>query len=116
MMPRMTKKIKIPAFQESLMALMKPTSTGSAPAISKEPPTTKFRVSTGLKPASSRAPTTMPTNRDEYASFVIKASTIATMGGTSDQNVPMNSMFPPQEIKQAMIAWPWIFPKDSLRP
>ena len=85
----------MPALPELLTALMKPTevSSPSTPATVLE--MMLFIVSMGLKPATSRAPTTMPMNSELYVSLVMRASTMATSGGTSDQNVPTNSTFPP---------------------
>ena len=53
MMPSSTRNMKMPAFQPSAMAPMKPSliMVSSAP--------------TGLKPAANSAPTRMPTNREE---------------------------------------------------
>ena len=46
------------------------------------------RAATGAKFAQKRAPTSTPMNREEYASLVIRANTMARMGGTRAQKVP----------------------------
>ena len=42
--------------------------------------------------AQTMPPVIMPTNSDEYTSFVISARPIATMGGSSDHIVPTASV------------------------
>ena len=48
------------------------------------------KESQGENPVYSSAPTATPTNRELYTSFVRNASTIASNGGTSDHQVPIN--------------------------
>ena len=45
-------------------------------------------MATGAKLHWNRAPTRMPINRDEKASLVIRARTMATTGGIRAQKVP----------------------------
>ena len=49
-------------------------------------------VAMGEKLQTKSAPMTTPMKREEYASLVISASVMATMGGTSAQKVPTNCM------------------------
>ena len=44
----------------------------------------------GLNPPTINAPTAIPTNNELYTSFVIKAKTIAMIGGKIDHTVPIN--------------------------
>ena len=78
MMPSRTRKRKMPAL--SAIAAMMPSLTIMS------------IVATGAKPQAKSAPITTPIKRDEYASFVISASVMAMMGGTSAQKVPTNCM------------------------
>ena len=63
-MPSMMRKMKIPALLGLLTALIKPTvvSSPSTPGTVLE--MMLFIVSMGLKPATSKAPTTMPMNSE----------------------------------------------------
>ena len=74
MMPSSTRNRKMPALpaMASIMPLLMMVSS----------------VSTGAKLDWNSAPTRMPINRDEYASLVIRARTMATTGGTRAQKVP----------------------------
>ena len=56
--------------------------------------TSASTVPTTLNRLYSSAPTRMPTNSELYTSLVISASTMATSGGTRDQNVPKNGLVP----------------------
>ena len=74
MLPRITRNMEMPAR----------SATGSdKPFIA-----TVLKDSTGLKPFTRRAPTTMPQKRDEYTSFVSRARKIAIRAGNIAQKVP----------------------------
>ena len=103
----------MPAFSAS--AGTKPVVTASSsvpPGGTKVPFVMTFTVSMGSKPASSTAPTTMPMNSELYVSLVMSASTIATIGGTSAQNVLTNSI--PYPLLRA--ARPWLDRKKGPPP
>ena len=74
--PRITKKIKIPAFHVSAITAKNPSFI----IVSNEV--------IGLNSPMNNAPQTIPTNNDEYTSLVTNANTIAIIGGTSATNVP----------------------------
>ena len=75
MMPRSTRNRnkKMPAL---------PSMADTSPSL-----TMVSRVATGAKLHWNSAPTRMPMKREEYASLVIRARTMATMGGTRAQKV-----------------------------
>ena len=73
MMPSSTRNKKMPAL---------PSMADTSPSL-----TMVSRVATGAKLHWNSAPTRMPMKREEYASLVIRARTMATMGGTRAQKV-----------------------------
>ena len=78
MMPSRTRKRKMPAL--------------SATAVTRPSLTIMSIVAMGEKLQANSAPITTPMKREEYASLVISARVMATMGGTSAQKVPTNCM------------------------
>ena len=58
----------------------------------KPPLNSRFMVFSKWKLFSSSAPAAMPTNREEYTSLVISASTMAMMGGISAQKLFRNGL------------------------
>ena len=85
MMPRMTRNTMMAMLPESETVVTIPLS----------PSTSCTSVSQGAKLLTSRAPTRQPRNREEYTSLLIRASTMATMGGSRDQKVPANGVVAP---------------------
>ena len=67
------------------------------------PSTSCTSVSQGRKLLTSRAPTRQPRNREEYTSLLIRASTMATMGGSRDQKVPANGVAAPSTMMGASL-------------
>ena len=78
MMPRTTRN--------TMMAMLPASET--VVTIPLSPSTSWTTVSQGWKLLTSSAPTRQPRNREEYTSLEIRASTMATMGGSRDQKVP----------------------------
>ena len=76
--PSITRKIRIPIFQ--LLA-----SLNTIPPLSLK--NMVFIISSRLPLLYSSAPTIIPVNSDEYTSFVINASAIATTGGSNANTV-----------------------------
>ena len=83
---------------------MAPSSTSkkkifrSMPSIRVRNRVSKLRQ--GAKPSVSSAPTTHPASREEYTSLVAKASTMATVGGSSAQPVAAKEAGPPRSAKE----------------
>ena len=71
--PRITRNINMPAVPET--ADISPSLTILSSAV------------TGFQLAARSPPRTIPINREEYTSFVIRARAMATSGGTNAQNV-----------------------------
>ena len=69
-----------------MMAMLPESDT--VVTIPLSPCTSWTTVSQGWKLLTSSAPTRQPRNREEYTSLLIRASTMATMGGSRDQKVP----------------------------
>ena len=82
MMPSTTRKTMMAMLPESATVVTIPLS----------PSTSCTSVFQGWKLLTSRAPTRQPRNREEYTSLLIRASTMATMGGSRDQKVPANGV------------------------
>ena len=84
-MPSTTRKMKMPALSATAGTMPSPTMVSS--------------VVTGLKPATSRAPMTMPTKSETYTSLVTSAKTMAMSAGAKAQAVLTNSTSLPFCVK-----------------
>ena len=80
-MPRITRKIRMPTFHLSDRTVRNPSWN------------TWFSVPTRSKPAFRNAPVRIPKNRELYTSLVIKASAIAITGGVSAQAVSFTGIW-----------------------
>ena len=91
MVPSMTRKMSMPTFQLSAMECMMPydAALSPSPTVSLSRCMMKPSRPVPLPMAKKTAPMTTPMKREEYTSLVMRASVMATMLGTSDQNVPI---------------------------
>ena len=110
-MPSTTRNMKMPALS---------ATAGTSPS-----PTMVSSVVTGLNPATSRAPMTMPTNKDTYTSLVTSAKTMAMIAGARAQAELTNSTSVPFCVKlgtwlgvkkkQAFLGMRWLSTMAALR-
>ena len=78
MIPKITKKTRIPTFQLSASFVIMPPSSWKSRVLN---------ISSKLPLAYSKAPIAIPTNREEYTSLVINAKPIAITGGSREKIV-----------------------------